>query len=197
MAGNSEAFADWLKDQGKWDEFKAMRQSMEEHGRTKKGAYEEAARAYGMDKFLQLQGEASPMKHKAPEMPSKDVFKGKTSTLRGDFQWVYENLSVDDVSPEDAPSSGAWGLLRFARSDTKTFYQEWMRLVAKAEDTSALEREVTEDARRTTAEIAAKLKSIRAAVVPPGSEDPGGEPAVPAGDPGESSGGQGLPAADD
>ena len=185
MSGKSEKFADWLKDQGKWDEFKAMRQAMEQHGRTKKGAYEEASLAYGMDRFLQLKAEATPMQHKEGDLPSKKVFKGKSSTLRGDFQWVYENLSIEDTTPEDAPSSGAWGLLMFSRSDTKTFYQERMRLVAKAEDTSALEREVSEDARRTTNEIAAMLKSIRAAVVPPGSEDPGGEPAVPAGDPGE------------
>jgi hypothetical protein len=189
MASQSEEFASHLRKQGKFIEFKAMRLNLIEKGRTKKGAWEEAARVFGFDQWKSGEEEAIPMEHSGirpkPERPDSIVFEGKVSSLRGDFGWVYDSLSLGDVSPGDAPSSGAWGLLEFARLDPKSFFTEWMRMVARSEDTSARDREVTADARRATDEITEMLRTIRTAVVPAGSEGAGGEPALEAGDPDE------------
>ena len=190
MASLSEEFAAYLKEQGTFAEFKAMRLNLIDKGRTKKGAWEEAARVFGFDQWKSGEEQARPIEHRAvkpkPERPDSAVFEGKVSSLRGDFGWVYDSLSLGDVKPEDAPSSGAWGLLEFARLDPKSFFTEWMRMVARSEDTSARDREVVEDARRSTAEITEMLRTIRTAVVPADPEGAGGEPALEAGDPDES-----------
>jgi|GEM_PF-6164048 hypothetical protein len=191
MASQSEEFAAHLRKQGKFQEFKAMRLNLIEKGRTKKGAWEEASRVFGFDQWKSGEEEAAPMEHTsairpAPGRPNSSVFEGKVSSLRGDFGWVYDSLSLGDVSPDDAPSSGAWGLLEFARLDPKSFFTEWMRMVARSDDTSARDREVTADARRATAEITEMLRTIRTAVVPASSEGAGGEPALEAGDSDES-----------
>lgn len=191
MASQSEEFAAHLRKRGEFQKFKAMRLNLIDKGRTKKGAWEEAARVFGFDQWKAGEEEAAPMEHTAavrqkPERPDSVVFEGKVSSLRGDFGWVYDSLSLGDVSPEDAPSSGAWGLLEFARLDPKSFFTEWMRMVARSEDTSARDREVTEDARRATTEITEMLRTIRSAVVPADPEGVGGEPALEAGDPDES-----------
>ena len=107
---------------------------------------------------------------------SSDVFKGKQSTLKDDYQWVYENIAVADVEASDAPSSGAWGLLQFARTDSKSFYVEWMRMVGKQVDENAELRGFVQDATRSTAEIAEMLRSLQSSAVLAGGQDDGGEP---------------------
>lgn len=41
-----------------------------------------------------------------------------------DVEWAYENLDVPDVTPEDAPGPGAWGLLRWARANPNRLYDQ-------------------------------------------------------------------------
>ena len=48
---------------------------------------------------------------------SGEVFSGKESTARRVVEWVFENLYVKDVKPEDAPSAGAWGYLQAILAD--------------------------------------------------------------------------------
>jgi hypothetical protein len=54
-----------------------------------------------------------------PPAESGDVtledFAGKSSSFPKDVAWVYSHLRVGDVTPEMAPSSGAWGLRLWAR----------------------------------------------------------------------------------
>jgi len=186
---STEAFTQHLKDTGQWPEFKARRQALEMHGADKKESWVQAADDYGFKDFT---GRPATTRSggKAPAGPvegaAAEVFAGKSSSLRADFQWVYEHIAVEDVGPGDAPSAGAWGLLQFARNDTRTFYSEWMKMAAKADDMDAIHRERVEDAARATSEITQMLKQLRATVLEGDPEDGGGEPAVAAGDVHES-----------
>jgi hypothetical protein len=74
------------------------------------------------------------------------MFEGRQSSVRSDFEWVYENQAVEDVQPENAPSSGAWGLLQFSRMEPRAFYTEWLRMVARQEDELAEDRRFVEAA---------------------------------------------------
>jgi hypothetical protein len=181
----TEAFTAHLKETGKFDEFKARRQALEMHGADKKESWTQAADDFGYKVFAGKPASAratSSSPAAAIESAAAEVFEGKSSSLRADFQWVYENVAVDDVEPSDAPSAGAWGLLQFARSDTRTFYAEWMKMAAKADDMEAIHRERVEDAARSTAEITSMLRDLRAAVLEGDPEDGAGESGVEAED---------------
>lgn len=43
-----------------------------------------------------------------------------------DFYWVYENLDNEDVSPEQAPTSGARTVLKWAREHRDEFVEKCM-----------------------------------------------------------------------
>jgi len=45
------------------------------------------------------------------------------SSLARDARWVYDVIALDDVQPQDAPSSRAWGLLEWARRNRGDFYR--------------------------------------------------------------------------
>ncbi len=77
---------------------------------------------------------------------TSQMFEGRQSSVRSDFEWVYENQAVEDVQPENAPSSGAWGLLQFSRMEPRAFYTEWLRMVARQEDELAEDRRFVEAA---------------------------------------------------
>lgn len=61
-------------------------------------------------------------------------------------KWVFNMIDVQDISPLDAPSSGAWGLLRWAResgANRSKFYDWYHRVVTGREE--ALSREGTDE----------------------------------------------------
>lgn len=186
MGQATEDFAAKLKKEGMWTDFKNRRSELEGEGRTKKESWNMAAEEFGFGGHSPVTDDVLPMDQPRP-IPSpvtgkkyapKKTFKGKESSLREDYQWVYANTSVEDVSPDDAPSSGAWGLLQFARSDPKSFYVEWMRMVARQEDRNEVLEGFAEDATRATSEIAEMLRSLRESSVQGGSEEPNGKPVV-------------------
>ena len=181
-----DEFWEHLKSEGMMKEFKASRVAYEEAGLSSKDAWTAAANELGYGGTASTNPSKKvksdlPKKKEKPRV-SKDQFQGKSASLRAEFQWVYESVAVDDVNPEDAPSSGAWGLLEFARSDPRTFYSRWLEMASKAEDRDLVMEGFREDARRSTAEIAEMLESIQSAVVQQGSEGSEGELAVSAGD---------------
>lgn len=181
-----DEFWEHLKSNGLMDEFKSRRAEIEAEGISKKRAWTAAANEFGYggssgDNSSEKVNADIPKKKEKPTV-SKKQFQGKSASLRAEFQWVYENVAVDDTNPEDAPSSGAWGLLEFARSDPRTFYSRWLEMASKSEDRDLLMEGFREDARRATSEIAEMLESIQSAVVQQGSEGSERELALPAGD---------------
>lgn len=183
-----DEFWEHLKSEGLMKEFKSRRVALEGDGVSKKESWNLAAQEFGFGGSSSdnhsTESSSSPRKAPPkPKRPSKKQFEGKVASLRAEFQWVYENAALEDVKPEDAPSSGAWGLLEFARNDPRTFYAKWLEMASKSEDKDLIMEGFREDARRATAEISEMLESIQSAVLPDGAEGHSGEPALPAGSP--------------
>ena len=173
---STDAFTGRLKADGRFDEFKAMRMAREAHGLSKKQAWEDTAKEFGWGGGVSSQ---KAVVESSAVTVTKDSFDGKESSIRGDFEWVYRHQSVDDVEPADAPRSGGWGLVQFAREDARSFYLKWMDIVSKGEDKDEIMEGFREDARRATTEIAEMLDEFRS-VLPEGSEGLRGESGVQA-----------------
>jgi len=62
---------------------------------------------------------------------SKSVFGGKKVATVKVVEWVASNMQVEDVSPSDAPSSEAWGMLVWARRSPMNESQFWGTIYAK------------------------------------------------------------------
>ena len=189
-------FRERMKTEGRWPEFMAYRRALEKHGREKRDAWIEAARAFGFDgAYYQDERKAAKARDNPVTLVTSapaDVFEGKESSVRGDFGWVYDNLGVVDTSPEDAPSSGAWGLLEYARTEPREFYKSWMSMVSRQADTDERLEGFKEDATRSTNEIAEMLRTLDTASVRAGPEGYDREPEVSEGDPSESRDGSGV-----
>lgn len=62
---------------------------------------------------------------------TKAVFGGKKVATVKVVEWVASNMQVEDVSPADAPSSEAWGMLVWARRSPVNESQFWGSIYAK------------------------------------------------------------------
>lgn len=144
----------WLDEKQLWDVWLVERDRLVETGVDEEAAHWLAARSVGYE------GTAPPRrKVSAPAIP-QEFGEG---SIRGDFDWVYRNVSVESVTSVDAPSSGAWGLLQFARNDPRAFYTKWMDITSRNDDREQVLEGFREDSRRRTEEIAEMLHSYRAA----------------------------------
>ena len=56
------------------------------------------------------------------------------SGCAGDIAWTYQNLWVKSAEPNQAPSSGAWGLLQWARRYPDKFFPLWARMAPQQAD---------------------------------------------------------------
>lgn len=192
-ASTSDEFREEMRLQGRWDEFRAYRGALELRGSSKRDSWIEAARAFGYKGTDGGEKKSHRVGGVDPRLAAKDVFEGKEGNLRGDFEWVYANIGVDGVEASDSPSSGAWGLLEFARSDRKSFYQSWMSMVSKQIDVDEVMEGFRQDASRSVDEISEMLRATVFAPVQSGPEGHSGEPEVQEGDTEESGDGSGVP----
>ncbi|MHB0959626.1 MAG: hypothetical protein ACYC0X_29435 [Pirellulaceae bacterium] len=60
--------------------------------------------------------------------------------LVADTLSVYQNLARRNVQPQDAPSPGAWGLLRWARESRSRFFEQMLPRAISASTVSEYER---------------------------------------------------------
>ena len=51
--------------------------------------------------------------------------------LRSQLEWVIENMSLTGLKPDDAPSAGAWGMLRQCRDDSTFRKSLYMTALSK------------------------------------------------------------------
>lgn len=114
-----------------------------------------------------------------PKTFSREDFQSQSkSTIFEDFEWVYTNLRLEDPpDPNDAPSSGAWGLLEWARSRKDQFYSEWVKMATKQLERHN-EQEVAADAAIAIDEMQQMLSNFNAALQPD-SENLSRESSVP------------------
>ena len=156
-----DQFRGRLREEGKFKDFSRRRKELQAEGLEAAASGSQAATEFG---FGSGQSTVQPSPLVTRQVTSK-MFEGRQSSIGTDFEWVYENQAVEDVRPEDAPSSGAWGLLQFSRMEPRAFYTEWLRMASRREDESAQERRFVDDASRKTEEIAEMLRQLT--TVPP------------------------------
>ena len=154
-----DGFRERLRQEGRFKDFSARRKDLQAEGLSPSESWERAAAEFGFGEPRTV-GESG---FSSPYQVTSEMFEGQTASLQSDFEWVYENQAVENVRPENAPSSGAWGLLQFSRMEPRAFYTEWLRMIGRQEDEFAEQRRFVEDANRKTEEIAEMLRNYREA----------------------------------
>lgn len=183
---NAVHVAKRLKSHGVWEEFCECRRELEAV-QTPMEAYRTAVARFPPSKYPapgggasepepKLQGVGAPLS--AGASLTKAMFAGKEpTTLRQDILWVYQNIILMDVTVDESPSAGAWGLLDQARSNKDKFYEMVQRLLPTR---SQLEKEEGHRDDAGPIESIDKLLALPGAVQPDGAEEAAGEPSVPA-----------------
>jgi hypothetical protein len=163
------AAMDRLRREGRWNEATLFREQKRLQFRAegmKRTAAVEAAWAAMMTEFPPLP--VAPVELTDPEEPEMVdaealellLSRDSTSDLIDDVAWVYDVVGDDEIDPRDAPSLGAWSLLRWAQHHRSKFYEQiWPKVAAaRAKRTEsnpwdAAERERIEGLRRQVEEM--------------------------------------------
>jgi len=155
---------EWLDGVGGWDAWTVERDLHVRSGMDAEAAHWRAAKDVGypggVPRVTGVTGVSGPSGGVSQSVEKE--FSGGGG-IRGDFDWVYRHVSVMSARVSDAPSSGAWGLLQFARSDPKSFYVKWMDISSRQDDREQMMEGFREDTTRRTDEIAEMLRNIRGA----------------------------------
>jgi hypothetical protein len=151
-----------LKESGQWSEFCAVRERLKEEGVAASEAWDRAA-----SEVLSSVSEGGYVDDSAGVVSS--MFEGKSATPREIVNWVFENVDVIDCEPADAPSAGAWALLRRLRSDGRLlteFYRSiWTKVLPSRSELDDMEA-VDDDGR----EVRQAISRLEHAVLPDGAE---------------------------
>lgn len=135
----------WLQEHGFWNWFKERREQIiveQTVSRYQAGklAMEEIQAGKAGD-TMKHSGVPRPhrtlsvSKEKAQDVPvlnkdavSKDDFAGKAEpSIREVAEWVFDNIDMKDVQASDAPSAGAWSLLRWVQKNKASNQSEFYR----------------------------------------------------------------------
>ena len=142
-----EQFKTRLKSEGRWNEFIKFRESLKAKGYDAKGAWSEARARFGLlAQNASLDGGVDSVDTPASDCGfCLDDWKNKAPvSARQVVNWVFDNIDVADVKPEDAPSSGAWSFLQRVRTYPdllKEFYRSvWARMLPSRSEIEAREK---------------------------------------------------------
>jgi len=131
MSERENAIRKQIQDLGKWQAFIDRRKALQAQGKDPKEAWEQAA----IETLAGQENETSVEKND-DDFCSIDVseFADKpTPTARKIVEWVFENIRVKNVTPDMAPSPGAYSLLLDIRNNpglrTEFIYKVWAKLL--------------------------------------------------------------------
>jgi hypothetical protein len=100
------------------------------------------------------------------------------ANIREVVQWVFDFMEIDDVTPDMAPSSGAWGLLKWARASRNNKTEFYRTLYAKFIPSKAQidnEDKFADDGRKQLDILDRITTAYKDALLSSRSERPGGE----------------------
>lgn len=170
----------WAESTNRWDEFVKVRESLKKGGVSPSDAWLAAAQTMDPATWGAAPSVApvsEPVKPSEPAKPvdlphvmsevvdgaGKAVFGGKKVPTIRVVEWVASNLQVEDVGPQDAPSSEAWGMLVWARRSPVNESQFWGSIYAKLlpsrSQLDGLERQMDDGSR--VEELADRLLAMR------------------------------------
>lgn len=93
----------------------------------------------------------------------RDAFKAATAAPEQVLDWVFNNLSIEDVGTHEAPSPGAWMLLERCRRDEKTLddflRSTWTKMLPQKMTSETIH--VYEDDARKIVKTALDIEEIR------------------------------------
>lgn len=95
-----------LRREGRWDAFRARRKELKAGGMTGSEADAQAIEEFSQP-LPRTDGDAD-------RVPA-EVFQGKSMPTQEIIGWVVDNIAISNVKPEDAPSPGAWAMLRWVQ----------------------------------------------------------------------------------
>ncbi|MCY3020141.1 MAG: hypothetical protein NTW87_14080 [Planctomycetota bacterium] len=114
-----------LETDGRWGEFVALRERLKHEGVVPREAWRQAEADLAAEPAVAEEADEAEAEAELEE------FTGETGgpvNLRRDVEWVYQHLTVKGVKAKDAPSAGAWGLLKHYRRPmhTAAFYTDFV-----------------------------------------------------------------------
>jgi len=120
-----------LQREGRWDEASQyrdeVRQRLRAEGKKRDEAVDEAWAAmvekYPPSEEPDVPNENTDMDYSAELAELIARSAGCETDLPVDIIWVYGQLANDNPTPSDAPSLGAWSLLRWARESPNRFFE--------------------------------------------------------------------------
>lgn len=146
-----------LRAEGRWDEASAyrdeVRRSLKAEKKSRAEANDDAWEAM-LSKYPPLPAPDPPPRIAAVEQDvqyAADIDAlleriGETAPdMVRDTIWVYESLENARTMPTDAPSLGAWSLLKWARENRNRFFEQLLPKAMSARQTMTAEPEEVED----------------------------------------------------
>lgn len=165
-----------MQERGVWSQFVSRREELKKEGMEPSKAWDKACSEY----LPEAASGVSPSAGDAEALVERSQFGDTDASAREVVEWVFNNICVADVKPEDAPSPGAWGLLLRVREDSalrKDFYRSmWAKLMPSQAQVDR-ESEKFEDDGREHFELIEKTQELTGpesedAVLQPRAEGP-------------------------
>lgn len=132
-----------LKREGNWNEFLELREEYKRQGHEPKIAYAMAAQKFPPQADKIGDDESVCLSDDGSVLLEQFAGKEKTNSLIV-VEWVFDNIDMLDVTPDMAPSAGAWSLLLRVRKHPdllKEFYRSiWVRILPSKTGIEQLQR---------------------------------------------------------
>lgn len=120
-----------LKREDRWNEFVELRESLKADGVSPKAAWQQALEEFpplSKEQINEKQNESNTGGISLAQFDSKTKVSARTVV-----EWVFDHIDVEDVTPEMAPSPGAWSFLQRIRKYPdllKEFYRSiWSKML--------------------------------------------------------------------
>lgn len=175
-----------MKERGVWDQFVQRREELKDQGVKASQAWDRAAAEY----LPEADSATSSASGDTDFLVDRARFKDSDASAREVVEWVFNNVAVEGIQPEDAPSPGAWGLLLRVRNDTtlqKEFYRSvWPKLLPSQAEIDKHANKFEDDGREHF-QLIERVKERAGeessdAVLRPGAQKAREEPGVAQGD---------------
>lgn len=162
-----------LEKENRWEEFKNRKVALRLEGLSAQAAQKQAEEEFGplTPEYSVEDSIAGVSKAPGGTWLRKDQFAGKGKTgIREAVEWAFENIDVQDVGPLDAPSPGAWSLLRWVRrapaANQGAFYTTFVRPLLPTKSQLDMEDPFADDGRSVLSTIE-RLLAQHTSVPPP------------------------------
>ncbi len=180
MVETRDEFKTRLKREGKWNEFLELREKYKQDGHEAKVAYAMAMEPFAGAGDSPADDQPDDADGGGSVLLEQFAGKDKASSLVV-VEWVFDNIDMLDVTPDMAPSAGAWSLLLRVRRHPdllKEFYRSiWVRILPSKTGIEQLQR-FADDGREQLGLISRIERAHSDAILSSGSQGLCGESEV-------------------